>query len=107
MYGENGLAAATLPTLIFANTEDRSCPYDRDTEFIYEHLGSEDRYLISLIGADHQTPFGDSGVQATFYHFTMAFFGYYLQGQEDYADYLTEEYVAGFDDVAWGVYEGE
>jgi hypothetical protein len=40
-------------------------------------------------------------------HFAAAFFGYHLQGREDLAPYFSEEFVAGHDDLAWGVYENE
>ena len=39
-------------------------------------------------------------------HFAVAFFGYYLQGREDFARFFSEEFVAQQDDLAWGVYEG-
>ena len=40
-------------------------------------------------------------------HFLTAFFGYYLQEWEDFAEYFSEDYVAQYDDLAWGVYEDE
>jgi hypothetical protein len=41
-----------------------------------------------------------------------AFFGHYLHGQADYAQYLTSEYVGDLESqvdlgLVWGVYEGE
>ena len=33
----------------------------------------------------------------------VAFFGYHLQGRDDYAEYFSEEFVAQHDDLAWGV----
>ena len=36
-------------------------------------------------------------------HFAVAFFGHHLQGREDLAYYFSEDFVAGFDDLAWGV----
>jgi hypothetical protein len=38
-------------------------------------------------------------------HFATAFFGYHLQGREDYAKYFSEDFVAQYDNLAWGVYE--
>ena len=35
---------------------------------------------------------------------SAAFFGYHLQGREDYARYFSEDFVAQFDDLAWGMY---
>jgi hypothetical protein len=40
-------------------------------------------------------------------HFATAFFGYYLQGRQDYAEYFSQEFVEQYEDLAWGVYEGE
>jgi hypothetical protein len=40
-------------------------------------------------------------------HFATAFFGYHLQGKSEYRDYFSEEFVSQFDDLAWGLYEGE
>jgi hypothetical protein len=37
-------------------------------------------------------------------HLMTAYFGYYLQGQEDYAQYLTEDYVDNIEGLAWGPY---
>jgi hypothetical protein len=38
-------------------------------------------------------------------HFATAFFGYHLQGREDFAEYFSEDFIAQFDDLFWGVYE--
>jgi len=40
-------------------------------------------------------------------HLAAAFFGYYLQGRDDYAEYFSEDFVAQHDELAWGVYTGE
>jgi hypothetical protein len=40
-------------------------------------------------------------------HFTTAFFGYYLQGQDDYAEYFTADFVEQIADLAWGPVEPE
>ena len=40
-------------------------------------------------------------------HFITAFFGYYLQGREEFVEYFSEDYVDLHGDLAWGVYEGE
>jgi len=40
-------------------------------------------------------------------HFASAFFGFYLQEREDYGQYFLEDFVAQFDDLAWGVYGNE
>jgi len=40
-------------------------------------------------------------------HFAVAFFGYHLQGRDEFAQYFSEEFVSQYDDLAWGVYSGE
>ncbi|MBN1201342.1 MAG: prolyl oligopeptidase family serine peptidase [Anaerolineae bacterium] len=107
LYGTRGLATATVPTLLIGNTADTLCDYERDAVFIHEHLGATDNYLLSLIGVDHLQPGEDKNVQAIYNHFTTAFFGYYLQGHEDYADFLTAEYVGQFEDLAWSAVEDQ
>lgn len=43
-------------------------------------------------------------------HFAVAFFGYYLQGKQDYAQYLTAQYVDSLESqvklgLVWGPYK--
>jgi hypothetical protein len=40
-------------------------------------------------------------------HFAAAFFGYHLQGREDLVYYFSEDFVAQYDDLVWGVYAGQ
>ena len=40
-------------------------------------------------------------------HFATAFFGYHLQGKEDYADYFSEKFVSKRDGWLGGVYQGD
>jgi len=40
-------------------------------------------------------------------HFAVAFFGYYLQGHKEYADYFSDDFVSQFEDLFWGVYPNE
>jgi predicted dienelactone hydrolase len=110
-FGEQGLAAATVPTLLVAGTADQFCPYQNDAAFDYAHLGSEDVYLLTFIGDDHFL-FDVASNTPVIKHFVAAFFGHYLQGQEDYAQYMTSGYVDTLENelnlgLVWGVYEGE
>jgi len=104
LYGERGLASANRPVLMIAATEDQFSPYTEDTAFLFEHLGSPQKSLISFIDKSHMMVL-DYGVMAQMKHFATAFFGYHLQGREDYAEYFSEDFVAQFDDLAWGVYQ--
>ena len=103
LYGERGLSEVHIPTLIITGTYDYFSSYTMETSYIHEHLGSSDRYLISFIGKNHMMVF-NSGVRLRMKHFASAFFGYYLQGREDYVEYFLEDFVSQFDDLAWGVY---
>lgn len=105
VFGERGLASATVPTLLMAGTADVEAPYEWAAVFVYNHLGSKDRYLLSLVGANHSFGIAASPFKPVVVHFATAFFGYYLQGREDYARYLTREYVDGIEGLVWGPYE--
>ena len=103
LFGERGLAAVNRPALMIVATRDELY---RENALIYEHLGTPDKALISFVGPDH-TMISDAEMQARMTHFAVAFFGYHLQGKSEYRDYFSEEFVSQFDDLAWGVYEGQ
>jgi len=106
LYGERGLAMANRPMLIIAPTDDEYTPYQIETATIFEHAGSPERFMISFVGKKHM--FVLEPEQALrLHHFATAFFGTYLQGKAEYRDYFSEEFVSQFDDLAWGVYNGE
>jgi predicted dienelactone hydrolase len=107
IYGERGLAGARVPTLIIGLVHDEFCTYERDAVFIYNHLGTEDRYLLTLTRSSHVGVMGSGRDQDKLNHFTTAFFGYYLQGQDDYAEYFTADFVEQIADLAWGPVEPE
>jgi predicted dienelactone hydrolase len=106
LYGERGLAAVDRPTLIIVGTKDTISSYTMESVYIFEHLGTPDRYMISYIGEDHMMVFSPEPA-ARMKHFVTAFFGYYLQGNNDYAEYFSEDFIAQFDDLAWGTYSDE
>jgi predicted dienelactone hydrolase len=103
LFGERGLATVDRPTLMIAATRDPLYP---ENALIYEHLGASDKALISFIGPDHMMVF-DTVMIARMAHFAVAFFGYHLQGREDLARYFSEDFVAQYDDLTWGVYQGK
>jgi predicted dienelactone hydrolase len=106
LFGERGLAAVDRPTMLLAGTEDTICYYDLEAAYIFENLGTPERHLISFIGQSHNmVHISDQAKRMN--HFVTAFFGYYLQGREEYAEYYSEDFVAQFDDLAWGVYPDE
>jgi len=106
LFGERGLAAVDRPILIICGTEDVDTNYNLEAVYIYEHLGTPEKELISFVGEDHYMAFSDEPL-LRMKHFATAFFGYHLQGQEDYADYFSEKFVSKRDGLAWGVYKGE
>jgi len=106
LFGERGLEAVDRPTLIIAATADDINLYDLEAAYIFEHLGTPDKAMISLIGEEHSMVESDEPV-VRMKHFAAAFFGYYLQGQEGYLKYFSEEFVSRRDGLAWGVYTGK
>jgi len=106
LYGERGLAAVDRPILIVCATEDEVVPYRIEPAYVFEHLGTPERFLISFVGQGHMMVFDPEQVKRM-NHFAAAFFGTYLQGKSEYRNYFSEAFVSQFDDLAWGVYEGE
>ena len=106
LYGERGLEAADRPTMIIAGTADDVTNYDLEAAYTFEHLGTPDSILISFIDQGHYMAL-DSEQAKRINHFVTAFFGYQLKGRDDFAEYFSKDYVAQYDDLAWGVYSGE
>jgi len=106
LYGPQGLAAINIPTLLIAGTADDLASYRLSSSYVYEHLVNADRILISFINQHHMMV-ENPEIKGRIQHFTVAFFGYYLQGRADDADYFSEDFISGFDDLFWGVYPGE
>jgi predicted dienelactone hydrolase len=113
LFGEDGLAAASVPSLIVAGVLDPDpvCTYQENDVYTFEHLGSEDVYMLSLIREGHVPGMAGVTLPVTT-QLVAAFFGRYLQGRADDAQYLTTEYVAGVEaelelGLLWGVYDGE
>lgn len=104
LFGERGLAAVNRPTMILVGTDDTGCDYNRESVFIFNHIGTSDKTLISFIGETHDMLFSDEPY-LKIKHFVTAFFGYHLQGQEEYAEYFSNKFISKQDGLAWGVYE--
>ena len=107
-FGEHGLAAATVPSLIVGGTADDVCGYEPDAAYTFAHLGSHDHFLLTLIDQGHVPGQGWS-VTTQLY---TAFFGYYLQGHQTDAQYLTANFVNSFAaerklGMAWGPYSAK
>ncbi|MBN1147785.1 MAG: hypothetical protein JXA78_11060 [Anaerolineales bacterium] len=106
LFGERGLAAVDRPTLIIGATEDDICFYNLEAVYIFEHLGAPERVMISFVGQGHMMVY-DAEMVARMAHFAVAFFGYHLQGRQEYAAYFSEDFVGQYEDLAWGVFSGD
>jgi predicted dienelactone hydrolase len=104
LFGKRGLAAVDRPTLLIQATKDQYCPYEEEAVYIYNHIGTPDRFLISFVDQDHMMIFDNEQVNRM-KHFSVAFFGTYLQGRQDFAEYFSEEFVSAREGLAWGVYK--
>lgn len=102
LFGERGLASVECPVLMLAAINDSLYP---ENAMIYEHLGTPDKTFITFNDREHMM-IGDMKSLDEMAHFMNAFFGYYLQGREEYKQYFSQDFVEQFDDVAWGVQEG-
>jgi predicted dienelactone hydrolase len=98
LFGERGLAAVDRPVLMIVATRDELY---KENVLIFKHLGVGDKRLISFIGRDHMM-YRDEEIIARMAHFATAFFGYYLKGDQDAAQYISQDFVAQFRDLAWG-----
>lgn len=106
LFGERGLAAANRPVLIIAAADDTINYYDLEAVYMYRHLGTPDSQLISFVGKGHMMVYDPDAV-ARMKHFATAFFGYYLQGRDNYAAYFSENFVTQHPDLTWGVFSSE
>ena len=99
-------AAVTTPTMILMGTRDELLDYEGNAVRTYTYLGTDDRYLITLVGGTHMFYPAHQEVPL---HFAVAFFGDYLKGDNTYAPYLTAEHLPTFRSItlAWGPYAGE
>ena len=82
LWGEQGLAASAVPTLILLPESDDVCPAQDNADMVRRaFLDVPDRYLLTLLGINHSDAMVEStDVPLIFRHFKTAFFGYYLQG---------------------------
>jgi len=103
LFGERGLAAVDRPVLIIGATSDAINIYRLEAAYIFEHIGASDRTMISFVGKGHSMIY-DADSVAYMKHLATAFFGYYLQRQNDYSKYFSEDFVAQHENLAWGVY---
>jgi hypothetical protein len=68
---------------------------------MYEHMGSNDRALLTFLKQKHLGVYDDRDVQKELKQYATAFFGYHIQGKTEYAEYLTGAYAAEFNNLTW------
>lgn len=106
VFTVEALNAATVPTLIIAAASDTWADYGPNAAYMYTFLGSEELYMLSIIGADHLDLWVPE-LHPAIPHFQAAYLGYHLQGKEEYTQYLTEDFIAPHEDLVWGVYPAQ
>ena len=106
LFGEQGLAAVDRPTLIIGASADTINLYDLEAVYVFEHLGTPDRAMITFVGEDHMMIYSKEPI-LQMKHFAVAFFGYHLNRQNSFARYFSEKFVSRHDNLAWGVYDDE
>jgi predicted dienelactone hydrolase len=106
LFGQRGLSAVDRPTLIIGATDDLVCDYTHEAVYMLEHIGTADKRLISFVGQDHFM-INNPEMVSRIAHFAVAFFGYYLQGRDDYSSYFSQDFVDQQVDLFWGAYPGE
>jgi hypothetical protein len=76
---------------IIAPTEDEYIPYQIETAYVFEHVGSPERFLVSFVDKRHMMV-AEIEAMKRINHFATAFFGAYLQGKSEYRDYFSEDF---------------
>ena len=99
LFGERGLACVDRPVFMAVARED--FVYE-EAALIYEHLGTDDRSLVTFRSLDHMMILDELQV-ARLAHFAAAFFGEYLQKRDDYRRFYSEEFIRQREELCWGV----
>ena len=104
LFGERGLAAVDRPTLIVGAAQDTINYYDLEAAYTFNHIPTSNRVMVSFVDQGHMMVYDPAQV-ARMAHFAVAFFGYHLHGQADFAKYFSEDFVTQYNDLAWGIYQ--
>jgi predicted dienelactone hydrolase len=102
LFGDKGLAAVNKPAMFIAGEND---DLYAENALIYQHLGTppEDKVFLTVLDRDHVSVIVEPATVARLRHFANAFFGYYLQDKQEYADYFSQEAVNQLEGMEWGV----
>ena len=98
LFGERGSESISIPILTLAGTNDSVVSYEQEIVRLYQQTENY-HSLISFIDGTHYIAEEEDYLQ----HFSVAFFGLYLQGHEDYAEFVSEDYVNQFPILHWGI----
>jgi predicted dienelactone hydrolase len=105
LLGEKGLAAADRAVLMIQASKD-SLYQPTEGEFIFNHLGSSDKTMVTFVGQQHMMIYDPIQIDRMA-HFAVAFFSHQLQGKEDMAYYYSEEFIEQYPNLAYGFYQEE
>ncbi len=97
------LSLIDQPILMIDSSEDSLY---RENVLIFEDLPSEDKTFITILNEDHMMIY-DPDIVAQLAYFATAFFGYHLQGYENYQEYLSEGTISNLEGIQWGVMNAE
>lgn len=87
------------PILMIVGLED---PLYQENTLIFRDLPAEEKDFITVLNKDHMMIY-DSDIVAQIAYFATAFFGYHLQGYENYQAYFSEDFLSNFAGYQWGV----
>lgn len=59
LFGSQGLASVTVPTLALGGTLDTGTPWDWGAAMTFDHVASEKRFLVGMKGGEHFLPMAD------------------------------------------------
>jgi len=59
LFGPEGLASVTVPTLALGGTLDSGTPWEWGAAMTYDHVSSNERYLVGMEGGEHFLPMAD------------------------------------------------
>lgn len=104
-FGEKGLAAANRAVFMIQASKD-SQYQPTEGAFIFEHLGSKDKTMVSFIGQQHMMIYDPIQIDRMA-HFAVAFFSHQLQGNDDMAYYYSQEFIEQYEYLAFGLYSEE
>lgn len=100
LFGEKGLAAEKIPYLTIVGEKDELY---KENALIFENLGTMDKTFITVLGKNHFMMVEETNMTALMAHFATAFFGYYLQGRQEYKQYFSESVVSNTPGLFWGI----